>query len=55
MRLMCLNHGALQVKPREPREIELFQAVRHHGVDILLLQELGINWFKMGRRGQWRE
>ena len=55
MRLMCLNHGGLLLEPGGPREVSLFQAVRHSEIDVLLLQELGINWHKMGRPGQWQE
>ena len=55
LRLMCLNHGGLLLEPQGPSETALFQSVRHNEIDILLLQELGCNWSKMGRRGQWRE
>jgi len=52
---VSLNHGGLRLEPKGPFETALFQSICTNEIDILLLQELGCNWSKMGRRGQWRE
>jgi len=55
LRLVSLNHGGLLLEPKGPFETALFQSIQTNEIDILLLQELGCNWSKMGRHGQWRE
>ena len=33
----------------------VFKAIQDYGVDILLMQETGVNWSHLARKNQWRE
>ena len=54
LRLVCLNLDNIAIDINEPKEVSLFQAILEFGIDILLLQELGLHWSNLSRPRQWR-
>ena len=51
---MCLNLNNFPVDIEEPKEVSLFQVILEHGIDILLMQELGLHWSNLSKSKQWR-
>ena len=54
LRLVCLNLNNFPVDIEEPKEVSLFQVILEHGIDILLMQELGLHWSNLSKSKQWR-
>jgi len=54
LRLVSLNLDNLAIEINESKEVSLFQAILEYGIDILLLQELGLHWSNLSRTKQWR-
>jgi len=54
LRLVSLNLDNLAIEINESKEVTLFQPILEHGIDILLLQELGLHWSNLSRTKQWR-
>jgi len=49
-----LNLNNLAIEINESKEVSLFQSILEYGIDILLLQELGLHWSNLSRTKQWR-
>jgi len=54
LRWVSLNLDSLAIEINESKEVTLFQSILEHGIDILLLQELGLHWSNLSRTKQWR-
>jgi len=54
LRLVSLNLNNLAVEINESKEVSLFQSILECGINILLLQELGLHWSNLSRTKQCR-
>jgi len=54
LRLVSFNLNNLAIDINESKEVSLFQSILEYGIDILLLQELGLHWSNLSRTKQWR-
>ena len=54
LRLVSLNLDNLAIDINESKEVSLFQSILEQGINILLLQELGLHWSNLSRTKQWR-
>ena len=55
LRLHCLNVNNLPLYRGEPKDKSLFNSIRKYSSDILLLQEIGVNWSRTAQRDQWSQ
>ena len=50
-----ININNLPLTKSEGKNEELFQAVLQYDIDVLLMQELGVNWSAVSRSNSWKE
>jgi len=53
LRLVSLNLDNLAIEINESKEVTLFQTILEYGINILLLQELGLHWSNWSQTKQW--
>ena len=54
-RLATLNVNNLLLYKDEGKDEQLFSDLRRHEIDIILLQEIGVNWSQVSRHNQLME
>ena len=47
--------GCLPLRPDDPKHEALIDAISSNQVDVIALQELGINFSRAGPHGQWKQ
>ena len=52
-RLGCININNLPYLSDDKKNAELLRDIVDHGIDIALMQEIGINWSAMPRQHSW--
>ena len=54
-RVICLNINNLPLFYNDPKNTDLFAAIRRYEADIILISEPGINWSLMTGIDRWTE
>ena len=58
MRVASINVDNLtqyEGNTKNPKDEQLFTAINNYEINILMMQELGLNWDAVDHNNQWRE